>query len=335
MIKALVITVFAAVAAADGLLFQDNGVKLSLAPLYAPRHPQKSASREYLVVLKDEQMDAFHESNPRLIRHRQWLMERMSSSQITSFEAEADVTSVVHQFFSIGEFAGYSGRFSQVMLDEIRSNSDVEFIEYDQIVRKYAALKTTVPTVSRPGAPWGLQRITQREKLYYGNPYSLNFNYTIQAKEQGYGSTVYVLDTGINVDHQELNNNARWGNNFAENSRNEDVDSHGTHCAGTVGGQRVGVANKAEIVAVKVLDDDGYGYDSWIIAGMEWVIKQHKKKVNDEIPARRTIVSMSLGGEFSRALNKALNNAVKHNVLFVVAAVNDNADACQDSPGSA
>ena len=98
---------------------------------------------------------------------------------------------------------------------------------------------------------------------------------------------------------------------------------HGTHCAGTVGGILSGVAKKVGLVSVKVLSDQGSGSYSGIINGINWVIDQVQST------GRRGIMSLSLGGGKSNALNSAIANAVDaYDIPVIVAAGNSNNDAC-------
>ncbi|MFN2345977.1 MAG: S8 family serine peptidase, partial [Dermatophilaceae bacterium] len=147
---------------------------------------------------------------------------------------------------------------------------------------------------------------------------------------------VAVIDTGIDWEHPDLNVvggiNCASGSPFrASCSGNGDDDHyHGTHVAGTIaaidnGVGVVGVAPGARLHAVKVLNSQGSGYISWIIAGIDWVA------------ARADIIevaNMSLGGSgYSDAQYKAIQGAVDKGVAFAVAAGNSDADASGFSPG--
>jgi subtilisin family serine protease len=93
--------------------------------------------------------------------------------------------------------------------------------------------------------------------------------------------------------------------------------------AGTVGGSTYGVANNVRLYAVRVLDCNGSGSNSGVIAGVDWVTNNHVK------PA---VANMSLGGGASSALDTAVNNSINAGVSYAVAAGNDNANACNYSP---
>ncbi|KAF8975528.1 serine protease, partial [Haplosporangium bisporale] len=107
-----------------------------------------------------------------------------------------NITSGVKHVYDMGEFQGIAGRFRPDVLDEIRKNPDVDYIERDQVV--YAS------DVQR-NAPWGLARISHRKRLTLGtfNKYEHNPN-------GGNGVTAYVIDTGINVDHKQFGGRASW-----------------------------------------------------------------------------------------------------------------------------
>ena len=113
-----------------------------------------------------------------------------------------------------------------------------------------------------------------------------------------------------------------------------DGNGHGTHCAGTVGGRRFGVAKRANLVAVKVLSAAGSGSISSVIAGIDYVVTQHKQKLLVDVNAK-SVASISIGGPKSFALENAVENAVRNGVHIVVAAGNENANACNVSPSGA
>ncbi|CAD6501982.1 BgTH12-02225 [Blumeria graminis f. sp. triticale] len=155
------------------------------------------------------------------------------------------------------------------------------------------------------GAPWGLARISHRSRLTFST-----FNKYEYAEGAGEGVDAYVIDTGTYIKHGDVD---------------ADANGHGTHCSGTIAGKKYGVAKKAKIIAVKVLDSNGSGTMSDVIKGVDWATNSHVEKVKN----------MSLGGGKSRALDLAVNGAVSAGLHFAVAAGNDNDDACKYSPASA
>jgi subtilisin family serine protease len=146
---------------------------------------------------------------------------------------------------------------------------------------------------------------------------------------------VYVLDTGIYLEHNEFGGRATCAQDHYPSVPGvlncNDANGHGTHVAGTIGGSSYGVAKGVNLKAVKVLNDKGRGSNSAIIAGINYVIQQKTAS-----PTTPMVINMSLGGSRSQALNDAVNIAVQqHNIVVVAAAGNENVDACGKSPASA
>jgi subtilisin family serine protease len=140
----------------------------------------------------------------------------------------------------------------------------------------------------------------------------------------GAGVTAYILDTGVRLTHTEFAGRARSGYDFIDKDTDaSDCQGHGTHVAGTVAGKTHGVAKQAKIVSVRVLDCNGSGAYSAIIAGVDWVTKNAVK------PA---VANMSLGGGTSASLDTAVKNSIASGVTYALAAGNENKDACTVSP---
>ncbi|KXN71741.1 subtilisin-like protein [Conidiobolus coronatus NRRL 28638] len=219
---------------------------------------------------------------------------------------------VLHKFDSV--LNGVSARLDKYTLEKVKALPNVDYIEEDSIVRTFA---------TQNKAPWGLARVSQRSKLGYA-PYTYNYD-----EKAGEGVNIYVLDTGVSIGHKDFEGRITWGTTTASQSQgNDDYRGHGTHCAGSAAGATYGVAKKANIVAVKVLRDDGTGYVSETVAGINWVVK-------NKSGVKGNVISLSLGGGFSESQNKAVNDAVDKGVITIVAAGNNNTDACNSSPSSA
>ncbi|MEV5984482.1 S8 family serine peptidase [Streptomyces sp. NPDC052051] len=153
----------------------------------------------------------------------------------------------------------------------------------------------------------------------------------------GKGVKIAVLDTGVDANHPDLKGQVIAAKNFSTASGTADKVGHGTHVASTAAGTGAksngtykGVAPGAKILSGKVLDDDGYGDDSGILAGMEWAAQQGAD-----------IVNLSLGGADSPGidpLEAEVNKLSEQNgILFAIAAGNEGefGDRTVDSPGSA
>ncbi len=204
---------------------------------------------------------------------------------------------------------GFAARMSDGAAAAIRTAPGVALVEPDR--RVYAS-------VTQSNATWGLDRIDQRSL-----PLSGTFTYT----NTGSGVRAYILDTGIRYTHTEFGGRAVAGFDAFGGTGN-DCNGHGTHVAGTVGGTVYGVAKAVTLVAVRVLDCNGSGSISGVVAGVDWVTANHVK------PA---VANMSLGGGASSTLDNAVANSIAAGVSYAVAAGNGNRggrqdDACKYSP---
>lgn len=239
-----------------------------------------------------------------------------------------------------------AGRFSKETLDLIRASPDVAYVDHDQIMTTTEVpqgvddafsgddeLKTEI------GAPWGLARISHRKELRLGT-----FNRYTYDGSGGDGVTAYVIDTGININHVEFQGRARWGKTIPRNDVDKDGNGHGTHCAGTVGSRKYGVAKGANLVAVKVLGSNGSGTMSDVIDGVLWAAQdaaklaaeaERERALTGKTKHKGSVANMSLGGGKAPSLDEAVDAAVEHGLHFAVAAGNDDADACKYSPAAA
>jgi subtilisin family serine protease len=169
--------------------------------------------------------------------------------------------------------------------------------------------------VTQSPATWGLDRIDQRDL-----PLSNSYTYTTTASDVH----VYVLDSGIRATHTEFGGRATLDYTaISDGYGADDCHGHGTHVAGTVGGATYGVAKAVRLHSVRVLDCNNRGSWSGIIAGVDWVTANHVK------PA---VANMSLGGGANQATDDAVRRSITAGVTYVIAAMNENVDACNTSP---
>ena len=217
--------------------------------------------------------------------------------------------SVHHTYTSA--LKGFSVTLPDTALQAIRNNPLVDYIEQDQTV--------SLNQVASPQnqATWGLDRIDQVDSPLDSQYF---FNTT------GAGVNAFIIDTGIRSDHVEFTGRLKPGYNaIADTNGTNDCNGHGTHVAGTVGGTTWGVAKGVSLIPVRVLDCNGSGTSSGVIAGIDWAANN---------TARPAAANLSLGGGLSTALNAAVAGAVSKGITMVVAAGNSSADACNYSPAS-
>ncbi|MFF2811243.1 S8 family peptidase [Streptomyces sp. NPDC058000] len=197
------------------------------------------------------------------------------------------------------------------------SSEDAKRLAADPAVDKVVQNHTFHIDGTQDNPPsWGLDRIDQADTKGDGK-----YNYPDSA---GDGVTAYVIDTGIHISHKDFGGRASYGFNAIDNSNKaEDDNGHGTHVSGTIAGTAYGVAKKAKLVAVKVLDGQGSGTTEQVVAGIDWVTKNHKGP---------SVANMSLGGGVDEALDAAVKKAIDSGVTFGVAAGNESTDAGQSSP---
>jgi subtilisin family serine protease len=199
-----------------------------------------------------------------------------------------------------------SGNMSATLVSELRQDPRVAFVEPDQRVH---ALAQKVPA--------GVDRVDG------------DLSPTISGDGSGaVDADIAILDTGIDLTHPDLN--VYHEKTFVPGTSSADDDNgHGTHVAGIAAAKDnsigvVGMAPGARLWSIKVLDSNGAGSISDIIAGIDYVTA-HSNEID--------VVNLSFGCQCnSPALDAAINNAVQAGVVFVVAAGNDHKDASSFSP---
>jgi len=203
---------------------------------------------------------------------------------------------------------GFAGRIEPRQLLALQRHPAVAYIEQDQVV----TINTT-----QTGATWGLDRVDQR---------NLPLNGTYTYTPTGSGVHAYIIDTGMRLSHSQFTGRVGNGYDAVDGGTADDCNGHGTHVAGTVGGTTYGVAKQVTLHPVRVLNCQGNGTNSGVIAGMDWVAN------NRVLPA---VANMSLGGGASSAIDDAINRMHNRSVTVVVAAGNESQNACNVSPARA
>jgi subtilisin family serine protease len=216
---------------------------------------------------------------------------------------------------------GVAVSLSAAEVATIRAENPQARIEPDGIMK----ISTT-----RNNATWGISALDQATA-----PADTSYTYPDHA---GAGVEVFVLDTGV------ANRPADFSGTFDTTRARDftgapdatgstgsaawqDCNGHGTHVAGTVGSSTYGVASKVTIIPVRVLDCNGSGSYSGVIAGINYALSA-------KTPGKTAVINLSLGGGFSSAVNAAVTAAVNGGIVAAVAAGNSAVDACTSSPAS-
>ncbi|KAF1739358.1 Cuticle-degrading protease [Beauveria bassiana] len=281
------------------ILHEDESVKLatrsSPAPLYLHEDEKsihaRGGSDRYIIKFKPDTDDAEIE------------------------KALKDITDekLTHRYKN--KFQGFTADMDGETVEKFRMNPIVQYIEQDVAGQGSANLAT------QNECPWGLRRISHHQAG--GSGYVFN-------KTGGEGVCVYITDTGIDENHPQFQGRAHQIKSFIPGV-NYDDHGHGTHCAGTIGSLSFGVAKKATMYGVKVIDRDNSFRTSDLIAAYDFILQDAPRR---DCP-KGVVVSGSLGGPFSPALNQAAGNMANNGIFMAVAAGNDNRDARYFSPASA
>ncbi|WP_395377813.1 S8 family serine peptidase [Marinicella sp. W31] len=271
-------------------------------------NPAKTIPNQYIVVLKDEVVDA----QARAMTQNQRISFKQAKASIVndlSIDLATRAGGSVERTYSSALNGFVLKSSAKKAVSALTRDSRIAYVEADQMLSIGA---------TQNNATWGLDRIDQ-ENLPLNNTYNYD--------QDGSGVNAYVIDTGIRITHNQFGNRGRSGfTSINDGNGTNDCQGHGTHVAGTVGSTTYGVAKNATLYAVRVLGCNGSGSNSGVIAGVDWVAGNHVA------PA---VANMSLGGGVSGALDSAVNSAVAQGVTMVVAAGNDNSNACNFSPARA
>ena len=206
---------------------------------------------------------------------------------------------------------GFAATLSPTQADNLKNDNRIAFIEPDRMF-----VLGGKPGGGGGGAaqvtPWGIARVGSAD---------------------GTGKTAWIIDTGVDLTHPDLNVDLARAKTFItaglDAQSPNDLNGHGTHVSGTIAAKNnttgvIGVAYGAKVVPVKVLDRNGSGSYSGVIAGVDYVAAT---------AAAGDAANMSLGGPISVALDNAIMNAASKGIIFALAAGNDGADANNNSPG--
>jgi subtilisin family serine protease len=228
------------------------------------------------------------------------------SKSVSSLATSVNAT-VEHNYTS--SIRGFSARMTAAEADRLRNDPQVKYVEPDYRIQ-VSTMNVVYNTSGTQVVPWGIKRVG--------------------GARDGTGKTAWIVDTGIDIDHPDLNVDLTRSRNFVADGHADadDYNGHGTHVAGIIGAKNngidvVGVAPNATLVAVRVLDNDGSGTYSAIIAGLDYVAAGGRAG---------DVVNMSLGGPASNALDDAVRKVAYRGIKVVIAAGNSTTSATSTSP---
>ena len=219
-------------------------------------------------------------------------------------------------------FDGFVVKLPDMLLPLLKKIPNILTIEKDQPVTGLAIQQNQSPTPA-----WGIDRIDQREVVSTAAGYQGTYGY----RSAGAGSTIYIGDTGI-YPHDDLAGRISTNgfSGIADGNGSVDCNGHGTHVATSAAGTQYGVAKKATLVPVRILNCAGSGSYATVIAGLDWIMSP--LNTNSKTQA---VLNLSIGGPASSALNDAILRLTNAGITVVAAAGNENSDACTRSPASA
>lgn len=206
---------------------------------------------------------------------------------------------------------GFSAYLTEAQVEELRKDPRVSTVEQDFTIKK--------------GKPGGGNGGGSSQQVPYGTT-------RVGGGTSASSNTAWVIDSGIDLDHPDLNVDVARSISFLTGSPSnlspDDQNGHGTHVAGTIAAidneiGSVGVAPGNVVVAVRVLDRRGSGSASGVIAGVDYVAANG---------SNGDVANMSLGGGISTSLDNAVIAAAATGVKFVLAAGNESDDANNHSP---
>jgi len=209
----------------------------------------------------------------------------------------------------IGEPGGFIARLTKEEAAKLKLDENIKHIEPDRIISLNTCFKVVAPRL----ITWNIDRVG------YGD---------------GTGKKVWVIDTGIDFDHPDLNVNTTLSRSFlGAQTTADDENGHGTHVAGVIGAKNntfgvLGVASGATLISLRVLDKDGEGKLSYIIQALSYI---------NANGSPGDVVNMSLGEDegTSDILDEQVQNTAARGIYFAIAAGNEHETASTHSPARA
>lgn len=270
------------------------------------------STEHYVVILKQTNSDQIQSVNPSEAPIKRFLVHH-----------NIDLDRVTYIYTKVVQ--GFAARLFPEEIQQLEQDPMVLLVEKDkllgldpiEVIPDSKNKNIPKPQASTQTTPWGVTAVG-------------GF-----VNAQNSSRMAWIIDTGIDLDHPDLNVNVSLSKTFVrtgiDSATPDDYHGHGTHVAGIIAAKNndfgvVGIAAGAKVVAIKVLSSSGWGWDSDIIAGLDYVTK--RGNAGD-------VVNMSLGGEATQSLDYAVMNCANYGFLMVLAAGNSSIDASNFSPARA
>ncbi|XP_013399802.1 subtilisin-like protease CPC735_066880 isoform X2 [Lingula anatina] len=253
-----------------------------------------------------------------------------------------DASAVITHTYFIGILTGFAFKGNDGVFDELKRHPSVDAVTPNvELTVESSANDLVIERVDKqsglPYTAWGLARICSTKQLKRES--ELRYRYEARAGE---GTYIYIIDTVVDVNHNEFEDRASFGINavdenvtFPSQLLSHEWMDHGTHVAGIVASKTYGVAKKTKIVSVNVAQWNDVKNRSVIeiddvMEALEWVRNHHKGRKNAGKGAKSVInLSLGRGNRSDVNLKRAVEAVVDSGVSIVVAAGNDGEDACE------
>lgn len=237
------------------------------------------------------------------------LRKLLQTSTADSLQGDSPESSMGIQKFAFPKLRVFAGRFDTQTIAKLKVHPAVDTIEPDLM------WKVSSRMLTQDHVGYGLSQICHRERRTTTDDDRYTYDQTA-----GRGTFAYVVDSGINVKHDEFEDRAKLGYNAIKPDTRTWTDDfgHGTHIAGIIGSKTFGVAKKTNLIAVKVVERDT-GLLSHVLEGLQWAIKD----ILQGNRMAKSVINMSLYGPRSAAMEKVFDEAQANDISVVIPAGND------------